>query len=64
MSGHPIGNVERSAPRSDKATEAPTGKAVELRWASAYEVNGAALTSEHLYFDQMDLLSQLGLLPD
>jgi predicted ester cyclase len=42
---------------------APTGKAVELRWASVYEVTGAALTSEHLYFDQMDLLGQLGLLP-
>lgn len=42
---------------------APTGKAVELRWASAYEVSGAALASEHLYFDQMDLLGQLGLLP-
>jgi predicted ester cyclase len=42
---------------------APTGKAVELRWASVYEVSGAALTFEHLYFDQMDLLGQLGLLP-
>jgi predicted ester cyclase len=42
---------------------APTGRAVEFRWAAAYEVSGAALTSEHLYFDQMDLLGQLGLLP-
>ena len=42
---------------------APTGRAVELRWSSAYEVSGAELTSEHLYFDQMDLLGQLGLLP-
>ena len=42
---------------------APTGKAVEFRWAAAYEVSGEALTSEHLYFDQMDLLGQLGLLP-
>ena len=41
----------------------PTGKSVELRWASAYEVRGEELLSEHLYFDQMDFLGQLGLLP-
>ncbi|MGV1047828.1 MAG: ester cyclase [Solirubrobacterales bacterium] len=40
-----------------------TGKAVQFRWAAAYEVNGSELISEHLYFDQMDLLGQLGLLP-
>ena len=40
-----------------------TGKPVEFRWASAYEVREQEMLSEHLYFDQMDFLGQLGLLP-
>jgi predicted ester cyclase len=42
---------------------APTGKAVQLRWAALYVTDGDTLKSEHLYFDQMDFLGQLGLLP-
>lgn len=42
----------------------PTGKPVEFRWAATYEVRGDELLSEHLYFDQMEFLAQLGLLPD
>jgi predicted ester cyclase len=42
---------------------APTGRAVELRWAAVYLTDGATLKSEHLYFDQLDFLGQLGLLP-
>lgn len=40
-----------------------TGRPVEFRWAAAYETRGEELLSEHLYFDQMDFLGQLGLLP-
>ena len=43
---------------------APTGLAVELRWAAVYLTDGDTLKSEHLFFDQMDFLGQLGLLPD
>lgn len=42
---------------------APTGRTVELRWAAVYDTDGEGLKSEHLFFDQMDLLGQLGLLP-
>jgi predicted ester cyclase len=42
---------------------APTGRAVELRWAAVYVIDGYTLKSEHLFFDQMDFLGQLGLLP-
>jgi predicted ester cyclase len=42
---------------------APTGRAVELRWAAVYVTEGDTLKSEHLFFDQIDLLGQLGLLP-
>jgi predicted ester cyclase len=42
---------------------APTGRAVELRWAAVYLTDDDKLKSEHLFFDQMDFLGQLGLLP-
>jgi predicted ester cyclase len=45
------------------ADVAPTGRAVELRWAAVYVTDGDTLKSEHLFFDQMDFLGQLGLLP-
>jgi len=41
-----------------------TGRAVELRWAAVYATECDTLKSEHLFFDQMDFLGQLGLLPD
>jgi predicted ester cyclase len=42
---------------------APTGRALELPWAAVYATDGETLKSEHLFFDQMDFLGQLGLLP-
>jgi predicted ester cyclase len=42
---------------------APTGRTVEFRWAAVYVTDGDTLKSEHLFFDQMDFLGQLGLLP-
>jgi predicted ester cyclase len=42
---------------------APTGRALALRWAAIYVTEGDTLKSEHLFFDQMDFLGQLGLLP-
>jgi len=41
----------------------PTGRTVTLRWAAVYAVEGDTLKSEHLFFDQLDFLGQLGLLP-
>ena len=40
---------------------APTGRRVEFRWSVTCEVRGEELISEHLYFDRLDLLTQLGL---
>jgi steroid delta-isomerase-like uncharacterized protein len=40
-----------------------TGRHVEFRWMSSYDVRGEELASEHLYFDQAELLGQLGLMP-
>ena len=41
----------------------PTGRSVTFRWSATYRVRGSELMSEHLYFDQLDFLGQLGLLP-
>ena len=49
--------------RTPAGDVAATGRQVDLRWMSSYEVRGDELVSEHLYFDQADLLGQLGLMP-
>jgi len=49
--------------RTPAGDVAATGRQVDLRWTSAYQVRGDELASEHLYFDQAELLGQLGLMP-
>ena len=41
----------------------PTGRPVSFRWSATYRIDGSELMSEHLYFDQLDFLGQLGVLP-
>ena len=41
----------------------PTGKSIEFRWAAIYRTDGDQLASEHLFFDQLDFLGQLGIGP-
>lgn len=41
----------------------PTAKSISFRWSASYQVRGDELLYEHLYFDQLDFLGQLGLLP-
>lgn len=41
-----------------------TGRTVDLPFTGVYEFEEGKVTSFHLYFDQMQLLSQLGLAPD
>jgi predicted ester cyclase len=40
----------------------PTGRSVRFRWAGFYRTHGDELASESLYFDQAELLAQLGLM--
>lgn len=42
----------------------PTGKTTALNFCGVYEFDEGKIISFHLYFDQMELLSQLGLVPD
>ena len=40
----------------------PTGRGVQIRWMSMYEVRGDEIASEHLYFDQVEFMTQLGVM--
>jgi SnoaL-like domain len=48
--------------RTPTAAVPATGRVVDFRWMSACEARGDELASEHLYFDQVELLTQLGLM--
>ena len=41
----------------------PSGRPVQLPYAFVRRVEGGKIASEHLYFDQMELLQQLGATP-
>jgi predicted ester cyclase len=41
----------------------PTGRRVEVPYAVMYRLANDRITSVHLYFDQVELLTQLGLMP-
>ncbi len=40
-----------------------TGKSIRVRECDAVTVEGGLITSHRFYYDQVDLLSQLGLMP-
>jgi predicted ester cyclase len=41
----------------------PTGKRVNVRFVAVHRIKDGVATSEHVYFDQLDMLTQLGLMP-
>jgi hypothetical protein len=42
----------------------PTGKQIRVRACDVATVEGGVITKHNFYFDQMDFLGQLGLLPE
>jgi steroid delta-isomerase-like uncharacterized protein len=42
----------------------PSGADVDLRFANVWRIEDGAITCHHTYYDQLDLLSQLGLMRD
>ena len=42
----------------------PTGRTVEFVWTGVFHWDGQHLDRVHIYFDQMSMLGQLGLLPE
>ncbi len=55
------GTHTRPLPNPDGEPIPATGKHVRLRECDVATVTGGRITSHHMYFDQMDLMSQLGL---
>lgn len=41
----------------------PSGKTLQMRFVTVQRVRHGLITSEHLYFDQLEFLTQLGLVP-
>jgi ketosteroid isomerase-like protein len=41
-----------------------TGKQLRIRSCDVVKVEGGEITSHHLYFDQVEFLAQLGLMPE
>jgi ketosteroid isomerase-like protein len=41
-----------------------TGRSVDLRYVGVQSVENGRVASFHLYFDQAELLTQLGLMPE
>lgn len=41
----------------------PTGKSIELKALNAVHMRDGRMTALHIYFDQIDFMGQLGLLP-
>ena len=54
-----------SAPLAGPAGELPpTGRDVRFSAGNLWRVSDGRITSYHIYFDQMGLMAQLGLVPD
>jgi ketosteroid isomerase-like protein len=45
-------------------TVSATGKRVTVRGADVCMVEGGLIVEHHIYYDQVELFGQLGLLPD
>jgi predicted ester cyclase len=41
-----------------------TGRSLRAAYVDVFETDGDRITAERLYFDQVELLTQLGLMPD
>jgi ketosteroid isomerase-like protein len=62
--GYIVGTHTQPLPVPNGEDIAPTGKRIRVRECDVVTVEGGLVTSHHFYFDQMEFLGQLGLLPD
>jgi steroid delta-isomerase-like uncharacterized protein len=49
--------------RTPQGEVPPSGNAVNLRYAAVKRIDDGKVVSEHLYFDQMEFMMQIGALP-
>ncbi len=61
--GYVVGTHTGPLAMPDGESIPPTGKSVRVRGCDAATVEGGLVTSHRFYFDQMELLEQLGLAP-
>lgn len=62
--GYVTGTHTGPLPMPSGETLPPTGKQIRVRSCDVANVEGGLITTHHFYFDQMEFLEQLGLLPD
>lgn len=62
--GYFTGTHTEPLPMPSGETVPPTGKQVRVRACDLATVEGGVITAHHLYFDQLEFLGQLGLLPE
>ncbi len=62
--GYLIGTNTAPLPMPSGESIPATGKQIRVRSCDAATVEGGLVTSHRFYFDQMEFLGQLGLLPD
>ena len=62
--GYFTGTHSVPLPMPSGETVPPTGKRVKIRACDLATVESGVITVHHLYFDQMEFLGQLGLLPE
>ncbi|MBA2383380.1 MAG: ester cyclase, partial [Actinobacteria bacterium] len=62
--GYVVGTHTGPLPMPDGQSIPPTGKSVRVRGCDAATVEDGRVKSHRFYFDQMELLGQLGLTPE
>jgi ketosteroid isomerase-like protein len=62
--GFVTGTHTAPLPMSSGESIPPTGKQIRVRDCDVATVEGGLVTSHNFYFDQMEFLGQLGLLPE
>lgn len=62
--GYVTGTHTQPLPMPGQDPIPPTGNSIRIRAADAITVEDGQVTSHRFYFDQMEFMQQLGLLPD
>jgi steroid delta-isomerase-like uncharacterized protein len=64
VEGHFVGTHTGPVSGPGGATIEATGASIRLRFVNVWRSDGGVVTSHHSYYDQLDLLTQLGLMKD
>lgn len=62
--GYVVGTHNGPLTQPNGETVSPTGRVVRVRSCDVAEVQGDKITTHRMYFDQLDFLAQLGMVPE